>query len=299
MTKLIIDPGLFEVPEKTSLNDQLEHFMFLKDSIDFVSDFFQVSLDEYDGAPYSCNSQSHPYAPPITKSLIIRNRYSEISKKILKLVSRGEWIELQDKSIDDCSLEFVDNTAAEIQFKQYLYYIFCADIQEKSLLLLSQKNCNCVPSTSFRANESTYNLSTVYSPAEDCSGIVSKYFKQSTEVDSIFPQLATCFRLNDKFKEALIENEKTVSERIPIYIKFGTEVACRNNYLAKPDISRKNPSYEVFVHKLGTFYLSIDVEHGALEVFKDHGKHPLHLGEYDFSCIQNKGAEPETHKLIV
>ena len=88
-------------------------------------------------------------------------------------------------------------------------------------------------------------------------------------------------------------------EKKAIYITFGTEVALRNNYHSKPDISRKNPSYVVFVHSLGKYYLSIDKEHGALEVFKNQGKHPLHLGEYDFSCSLNKGPEPETHKLVV
>ena len=88
-------------------------------------------------------------------------------------------------------------------------------------------------------------------------------------------------------------------EKKAIYITFGTEVAHRNNYHSKPDISRKNPSYVVFVHSLGKYYLSIDKEHGALEVFKNQGKHPLHLGEYDFSCSLNKGPEPETHKLVV
>ena len=92
---------------------------------------------------------------------------------------------------------------------------------------------------------------------------------------------------------------QTAEEKKAIYITVGTEAAHRNNYHRKPDISRKNPSYEVFVHNLGRYYLSIDKEHGALEVFKAQGKHPLHLGEYSFSCVLNKGPEPETHKLVV
>ena len=272
MTKLIIDPSLFEIPDNTSKDDQFEHFMCLKSSIDFISDFCQVSVDGYDGAPYSGNSQSPPYAPPITKSLIARNRYSEISKKIQKLVNRGNWIELPSKSIDDCSLKFVDNTVAEMQFKQYLYYLLYAGIHEDSLLLLSHKNNNCIPSISLCIDGSTYNISTVYNPAEDCNGIVPKYLKPSTDANSIFPQLAACFRLNDKFKEVIAANGKTVKEREAIYITFGSEVAYRNHYQAKADISRKNPSYEVFVHNLGKFYLSIDKEHGALEVFKKFKK---------------------------
>lgn len=299
MTKLIMDPSLFEVPENMSAEDQFDHFMFLKDSIDFVADCLEVALDRYDGAPYSCNSETPPYAPPITKSLIVRNRYSEISKKIQKMTLFGDWIELQDESIDECSLQFEDKTAADVKFKQYLYHIFCAGLHENSLLLLSQKNRRCAPSISFYIDGSAYILSAVYDPATDCSGIVPQYLKQSNEVEVIFPQCAACRKLNDTFKEKMSKCGQTAEEKKAIYITVGTEVAHRNNYHRKPDISRKNPSYEVFVHSLAKHYLSIDKEHGALEVFKEQGKHPLHLGEYNFSCVLNKGPEPETHKLVV
>ena len=299
MTKLIMDPSLFEAAENMPADDQLDHFMFLKDSIDFASDYFEASLDGYDGAPYSYNSESHQYVPPITKSLTVRNRYSEISKKVQKMVLRGDWIELQDKLIEECSMQFEDTTTAEVKFKQYLYHIFCTGIHENSLLLLSQKNKRCAPSVSFYIDGSVYILSAVCNPATDCSGIVPQHLKQSIEVDEIFPQCAACCKLNDTFKEKISKCCQMGDEKKAIYITFGTEVALRNNYHSKPDISRKNPSYVVFVHSLGKYYLSIDKEHGALEVFKNQGKHPLHLGEYDFSCSLNKGPEPETHKLVV
>ena len=70
MTKLIMDPSLFEVAENMPADDQLDHFMFLKDSIDFASDYFEASLDGYDGAPYSYNSESHQYVPEhLTRTL--------------------------------------------------------------------------------------------------------------------------------------------------------------------------------------------------------------------------------------
>lgn len=219
MTKLIIDPSLFEIPENIPKSEQFSHFMFLKDSIDFVSDCFEVSLDQYDGAPYFGNSESPPYGPPITKSLIVRNRYSEVSKKIQKMLLHGDWVELQDKSINDCLLQFEDTTTAEQKFKQYLYYIFSSGIHEKSLLLLSQKNKSCTPSISFCIEETTYILSAVFDPAIDCNGIVQKYLKESVNSDSIFPQCIACCKLNDKFKEELSEHGQTVDERRAIYIR--------------------------------------------------------------------------------
>lgn len=299
MTKLIMDPCLFEVPSNMSQDDQFAHYIILKDSIDFVSDFFHVSLDAYDGAPYIGNSESPPYAPPITKSLYIRNNYAQISKKIQKMVSRGKLIELPKASISNCSLQFEDTMTAEIKFKQYLFLLFCSDLHENTLLLLSQKNNIYIPSITLSVEDSTYELSTIFDPAVDCNGIVAKYLMESLETNSIFPQFTACTKLNERFKEEISRPGLTVNERKAIYISLGTEVANRNNYHAKPDISRKNPHYEVFVHSTGRFYLSIDLEHGALEVFRSQGKHPSHLGEYDFSCVQTKAADPKTHKLVV
>lgn len=299
MIKLIIDPCLFEAPSDMSKADQFSHFMLLKDSIDFASDNFDVCLDEYDGAPYSGNSDSPPYAPPITKSLIVRNRYSEISKKILKLICRGDWIDLHDKLVDGCSLQFEEDTVAEKRFKQYLYYIVKSEAYGQSLILLSQKNSTNIPSVSICLGKIEYAISSLFNPAIDCNGIVSNFLKKSESPDSMFPHGDACNKLNNRFKEDIIRYAHTSAEKQSLYIKFGVEVASRNGYQKSPDISRKNPSYEVFIHTLGSYYLSIDREHGGLEMFKCHGSHSLHLGEYDFSCTPIKKAEPETHKLVV
>ena len=299
MNKLIIDPCLFEIPADMSKEDQFEHFMFLKNCIDFVADYFDINLDSYDGAPYSYNSDSPPYAPPITQSHVVRNRYSEVSKKIQKMVSLGDFVELTEQQIDDCSLQFEKESAAEMKFKQYLFCIIGSDIYRNAIILLSQKNKSCVPTVTACIDDDGFNCASLYNPAEDCSGTISDYFKSNAYHDAMFPYGMTCYKLNDCFKEVIAEKGKTSGELEAIYIKFGTEVASRNKYQRKADISRKNPRYEVFVHNQGRFFLSIDKEHGGLEMFKSHGKHPDHLGEYNFSCIQTKEADPETHKLIV
>ncbi len=299
MTKLIIDPCLFEVPEDMSQTDQIEHFMILKNSIDFVSDFFQVSLDEYDGAPYSYNSEGPPFHPPLTRGLTVRNRYSEISKKIQKMLSTDSWIDIQDESIDGCSLEFDEGMITEQKFKRYLYSIISSAPHEEYVLLLAQKNKERCPQITVSINDSAYRFPAIYNPAEDCNGIVHKYLKSSTDINGIFPQSAACHKLNIKFLEIVSNSDLNVNEKRPIYISFGTEVASRNDYECKPDISKKNPSYEVFVHNQRKYYLSIDVEHGALKVFRNSSKNPPHIGEYNFSCEFIKEAEPQTHKLII
>lgn len=299
MNKLIIDPCLFEIPADMSKEDQFEHFMFLKDCIDFVADFFDINLDSYDGAPYSYNSESPPYAPPITQSLVVRNKYSEVSKKIQKMVSLGAFVELPEQYINKCSLQFEKESVAEKKFKQYLFYIFGSGTYQNALILLSHKNKSCVPTVSACIDADSFDCASLYNPPEDCSGIISDYLKTSVSHDAMFPYCLTCYKLNDTFKEVITEKGKSSREMEAIYIRFGTEVASRNKYQRKADISRKNPRYEVFVHDQGKFFLSIDKEHGGLEMFRSHGKHPDHLGEFNFACIQTKEADPETHKLVV
>lgn len=299
MTKLILDPCLFEIPDNWDKDAQLDHFITLKDTIDFASECVDTYMDSYDGAPFCVNSENPPYAPPITKSLVIRNRFSEISKQIQKMVYRGEWIELQDNCVDACSLQFENNSTAELQFKQYLFYLIDNNDYKDTLLLLSKKNQCCSPKTAVQIENNVYVFSSVFDPSVDCHGIIAKYLKNSTREDAIFPQDTACRRLNDSFKHEIASSSFSNEERKTIFIKFGTEVASRNKYCVRQDLSRKNPRYEVFVHARGGYYLSIDVEHGGLEIFKKQGQRAKHLGEYNFSCILSKGPEPETHKLTI
>ena len=299
MTRLIIDPSLFEVSEEMSKEDQLDHFMFLKESIDYVSNFFDACLDTYDGAPYCYNSQEALYVPPITTSFYVRNKYSEIRKKIQKMAEKGRNVDLPDKAVCECIIRFEPNSSCVTEFKKYLYYVLCSNCIDETLLLLSQKNRDLMPTITVCDEENLYNLASVYNPATNCTGIVSKYLKLCVDEKNVFPQSDACYKLNDCFLEEKLKQGQNIDEWRHLYTIFGTEVAKRNNYIRKPDLSRKNPNYEVYVHKIGLYYLSIDMEHGGLEIFKNRGKNPPHLGEFDFSCTFKKEPNPETHRLIV
>lgn len=43
--------------------------------------------------------------------------------------------------------------------------------------------------------------------------------------------------------------------------------------------------------------ISIDQEHGGIELFMKTGSGYEHLGEYDYSGNKTKDAQPENHKL--
>ena len=273
--------------------------MFLKSSIEFAADFLDVGVDRYDGAPYVGNNQREPFFPPITKSLTVKNRYSEICKKIQKLVIRGDWIDLKEQTVSSCSIAFEAMSATESPFKQYMYCMLCSTSCDELLLLLSKKNSGITTCASFSFDDITYSVPAVSNPAENTMGIVHRYLINSADADSIFPHSAACSYLNKRFKEVMSEKAYTCAETKAVYREFGTEVALRNQYQRRADIARKNPSYEVFVHQQNKYYLSIDMEHGAIEIFKSQGNNPMHIGEFNFACDQCKRSAPQTHKLVV
>lgn len=97
------------------------------------------------------------------------------------------------------------------------------------------------------------------------------------------------------------------SERNNYDFKFGKIVADRNTFIYDKQLSKINKKhfgkrrdvYIKYYNNKPIYYISIDTEHGALEVFSHQAKSPKHLGEFDFSCNKIKDANPKTHKLYL
>lgn len=302
MKKLILDPGLFDISAELSKEDQIEHFQFLKNSIAFADTYLDVVVDTYNGAPY--NYYYDPPCtcclPPITKSLTVRNRFSEIQKILQRMSRNGQDINLSDKTASCDSLFLAPNSITTSSFLKYIHSLFFSnDPKDRYLLLLSQTNSSCSPVVSFHSENDLFKISAVSNPAVDCNGIIFEYLKACADSNEMFPQKGTCSDLNRAFQDAISATQFSESEKKPFYKKYGTEVASRNYYQSQPEISRKNAQYTVFVHAYRKYYLSIDYEHGAIEIFSCTGQNPAHLGEYDFACNYQKPPNPETHRLNV
>ena len=302
MTKLVFDPGLFEISEKLSREDQIEHFNFLKDSITFAVNYLDVVLDMYNGAPYRYyfDPPSTYLNPPITRSLIIKNEFSQISKDLLRMIRNGQDVSLSSKAVccDDMVLD--SNSITTVPFLAYVYSLFSNSQQGNSyLLLLSKANAPCAPTLTFQSDNSSFTMTAVSNPSIDCNGVIFKYLKACANANEMFPQKDACLALNQAFQDVVSSSQLSIPEKKTFYKKFGREVASRNYYQKQPEISRRNPQYMVFVHAQRKYYLSVDCEHGAIEIFSCNGQHPIHLGEYDFSCNFQKHADPTTHNLDV
>lgn len=101
------------------------------------------------------------------------------------------------------------------------------------------------------------------------------------------------------------------SERNEFDFHYGEIVATRNKYIYNHRLSDINTRHnsgrrrDVYVKYTTTkrkpeYYISVDTEHGAIEVFK-HRKsgNPEHIGEFNFSCKPTKNSEPNSHKLYL
>lgn len=302
MTTILIDPGLFEISPDMNDDDQQEHVELLANTILFASKYIDSALDEYNGAPYMYYYDSSPMwrDAPITESKYVRDRYSMLRKEIQRMLRKGTVVVFTENTQVDCPLYFEKDTVTEAAFKGYLNEkLFCEKTEHPGLLMLSSKNSNCSPKISISSGCKTVAITAVHNPAIDCSEIVAGFLVQSPDQHDMFPQSNSCSSLNAAFLSEVSPKRMSEAEKKTYFKKYGNEVASRNGYEKKPDLSRKNPRYSVFVHPHQEYYLSIDLEHGGLEVFRYQGSDPPHLGEYDFSCQFKKGAQPETHKITV
>lgn len=303
MNRLILDPSLFEISEDANFDVQLEHFHFLAETIDFVASFVNGALDEYNGAPYSyyfeetADGQNYQ-APPITHSLIIRNKYVTIKKNLLKLLSQGRFVDLPDSTISRCSLQLDLDSVTANAFKKYLYFLLTEDSScSHFLILLSKANEHSAPLVTVFFDGIFKGIQSISNPAVDCHQVISAFLNPCNEENDLFPQKASCSQLNSHFILHTIRLE--LSQKRAAIISYGRETASRNHYTQESSLSRKNPQYIVYVHKSRQYFLSIDLEHGGLEMFKLCGSHAMHIGEYDYSGNLSKPAQPQTHQLIL
>lgn len=304
MVRLILDPNLFVFSCDLSKEEQMEQLLLLISSLSFVNNYFDVSVDQYSGAShmqfFSEMNGGFLTESEFGKSREVRVAWGQIIKQIQKMLLKGNNVDLADTAITDCPLRFSNNDKYEIPFSKYLFCALFGESKcENNMLLLSKNNKSCSPTATFFWDGASTSIDAVVDPSIDCNGIVAKYLISTDLEDEMFPYSCSCKKLNEAFLNECTGNHLDNGQKQAIYHRYGSETASRNKYIRHAYLSRKNPQYIVFAHQKNKFYFSIDMEHGGIEVFRNQGKSPPHLGEYDFSCRLQKEADPTTHKLII
>lgn len=307
MYKVILDPNLFECEESASEIEQTKHFLFLKNCISFLADYCNVCMDCYEGAPYYYKSPKYPI-PPITNSHYMKINYNEIRKKIFKLQNNC-FNAVEINSLHTCKcieFKFINNSECMESFLKYLNHI--QKSSETNCVVILGINNICDDLTVTDENDNLLHLEAIYDVPADCSQKVGKLLALSDKSDLPFPYCQSCFSLNESFLQEEKSSRLNSNDKVSIMRKYGAEFASRNQYIKNNHLSKNNPKYVVFTNDNGNYAISIDQEHGGLELFaKKHisKKYPNgkrssyeHLGEYNYSGKQTKDAEPTNHILF-
>ena len=303
MFKIILDPNLFECDENSSPEYQVEHFKYLNECICFLSDYCLVTIDVYQGAPYFYSY--NPFiAPPITNSHYLKISYGKIKKKIQRIVCENfNKVEIYKSKgeISISGVEFVNPTKCKDAFLKYLETQF-NELENCILILgMERETGNII----IELNGQNAILQAINNPPSDCTNIVVKILRSSGKDSEPFPNIDACNLLNDSFKDEIKGEHLSDSEKIEIMLKYGGEFASRNHYEKNAQLTRNNPKRTVFENKTNRCAISIDREHGGIELFmkRNHsrkfknGKKSsyVHKGEYSFSGDKIKSAEPYNH----
>lgn len=307
MYKVILDPNLFECDENTDNKFQLIHYKYLDDCISFLSEYCEVKLDLYESAPYYCRYS--PYTnPPITKSHYMKTHYNEIRRKIQKIQDKNFSFVVLDSIVPNIEIKGM-NFITRSECKDVFFKYINSQLEDTSeciiILGMNNKAKNiCIVDV----NKKQYNIQAIHKIFSDCSQRVVNILSVPNNIDDIFPCKLACQKLNDSFLNDPQNEGLDMKGRISIMKIYGIEVASRNFYLKDEVLSRKNPQYIVFLHRNGKYAISIDQEHGGLEIFKKMNKSRKykngktssfeHLGEYTFSGEPGtRGAQPYNHIL--
>lgn len=303
MVKIILDPNLFECDENATPKYQMKHFYYLQKCICFLSDYCLVTMDIYQGAPYWYSK--NPFIdPPITNSHYLKISYGKIKEKLQRIICKNiNEVEI-NKSKGNTKipeLRFVDFSKCKDAFLKYIETQFY-ELDNCILILgMERESGNII----IELNGQNAILQAINNPPSDCTNRVVKILQSSDKESELFPNKAACNSLNDSFNDEIKGKHLSDSEKIGIMLKYGSEFASRNHYEKDARLTRNNPNRTVFVNKTNRCAISIDREHGGIEVFKKkkctrkyrNGKKSsfIHKGEYSFSGNKIKSSEPQNH----
>lgn len=286
--KIIIDPSLIWFEEKSETN---ENFEYLYSVIGFIDDYLNAKiiysnesielLKILNRDPFSMYSQT-------------RQRKNEIIRKIWQQLDDNN-IELDNSEVQLNHIKLSSSNRANELFCKKLSYIIKNNIDCLLFLSLDNHTYNETISENIKIVKHIYkeissSIAELFSHGEY---INTKNFLQSTKNNPL-PNKRLC-EYYSIFRRELIKNGKA---DIPIYLELGREVVYRNGYEKDEQLTKINNSAirEIFRKNIkNTWYLSTDIEHGAIEVCDEKGKH---IDEYTYDGIaQNKHDPTGAHDI--
>ena len=288
--KILLDPYLywFDYTE--------ENFKYLNDVINFIDKTLNI---KYISSEYFLNILKRFIHIPMgkyqtdvtTKRKIISKIYSNLD---YETNITDNMIEAISEYQVSPSYKLSDDNSLNSHFLKVIKYI--NDVNMDCILFLSIPN--------HLINGSFSNIKLIHHIYEEINSVIANmicegnYIKPNAIINPTINSPLPNTELCKKYKDVEIRLLSGATDRKPIILDVGTEVALRNNYIFDERTTSANNEAirKIFRSKNAPYvYLSIDVRHGALEVCRSNGKHK---DEYSYDNVP-QSKQDDNHSITV
>lgn len=294
MVKILLSPCLLDFSVYTSEKDKRIHI----EEISHICCFISECLDEPEILYFynqtnillnilsvNYNNDTALYNQTATILSILQSYHHKVVQKNI------------ENNIDISASFSIGNDDYSDSFAKCLKY--CREKDFNGYIFIGKENKD------YEGNSITNNSNMVClrNPYTCNFNLIEDNIKDDLPFENIFfKNEKICEHTNYYFK--LVEGSK--SQRQEYFFSYGEIAAIRNGYIYDDKLSRLNSRRmgtrrDVYVKYSSAnkprYYISVDTEHGGLELFKDGKPHPVHKGEFNFSCKKNQKAKPLSHPL--
>lgn len=295
--RVVFSPTFFE---------ERDQYIELSNTIDFIIECMNEGVVDKVVVSFISNyiNKISHNEDPYLKTILVKNIFEKMKDCIpnnthISLTQYARIKKLRNWSNNDY-LNFLS---------QYFYYILNNNLE--CIIILSQKDIKSNIYVNFQNVDMEINY--IVNPYCCEIGLIRNYIHFNiTNESTLFIRKYLCKHTNYYFKQEIKGLNKNLQN--PIFQKYADIVAERNGYLfdqvltslnkrkvnsKKKNKKKKNRRIYKIIHNRDIFYISIDYEHGAMELFEHHLPIGNHLGEYNFSCEENEEASSVDHKLYL
>lgn len=269
--KVIFSPCLY-----STTDIELYDLFSLNETLKFIVDYLDASIDDYDEAFYNDNRL---YMPPVMETTAYL-QYMSIIENLYKLKINGENITLH--SHDNKYLfedrKFTVSNDKEFQIIiDYLNQLNENDNSDDILLFYGTLNDDYDSSfLKLFINNIPYTIPVVGNPHLDESGNFDTYIKDATQNTELFKYKQICVKLADNMKKQISPGQRNGN----LYKKYGKIIALRNKFSIYYPKKPYDKDTIYFISNDRKDIISIDLKHGHFEVF-DNTDRQLWVAKYD------------------
>lgn len=274
--RIIIDPSLIWFNHE---NNMEEYFEYLKSVTDFIDKYLDMTLltsTEIISLLRKLNKD------PFSSYRETQQQKTKIIRNLMHHIDTDDIVTLLDETIVLPKLATSESKEANKTFQKLLNYSVKNSIECLLFLALNNHTCNDTVPCNIKLVRHVYmetdsHLAELFSTG---NYINKENFLQATEKKPL-PNKDLCMGYTT-IRNTLIQDGKG---GIPLFLKLGREVIYRNGYIKDDYLTKINNSAirEIFRKDVkNSWYLSTDVEHGAIEVCDEIGRH---VDEYNYEGV--------------